>query len=131
MIDKTWLLPVPRARLYAAWVSSDTVIPPATRMDVQPEVGGHYRLFVETPDGVTGTDGVFEVVEPEQRLVYGWAWDGGPSSRIEVDFEDAGAALPGGTRFHLRHTELENDDAIAAHDAGWDAYVEKLTARLR
>ena len=123
MIDKTRRL-VPRARLYAAWVSSDTVIPPATRMDVQPEVAP--LSLVEKPDGVTGT-GIFEVAEPGPRLRLGLGRRSSYAHRSRLRGCGRGPrhAAP------LRHTELENDDAIAAHDAGWDAYVEKLTARLR
>ncbi|MFK7914959.1 MAG: SRPBCC domain-containing protein, partial [Pseudomonadales bacterium] len=40
----------PPARVYAAWVSSATVIAPATAMDIDPRPGGHYRLLMEMPD---------------------------------------------------------------------------------
>ena len=50
IIEKQYELPFPISHVYAAWVSSDTVIPPATSMDVLPEVGGHYRLIMEMPD---------------------------------------------------------------------------------
>jgi len=41
-LEKHYDLPYPPAKVYAAWVSSDTVIPPATAMDINPIVGGHF-----------------------------------------------------------------------------------------
>lgn len=126
VIEKSWTLPVPRQCVYDAWVSSDTVIPPATRMDVLPEVGGHYRLHIESPEMEATAEGRFLEVVPGERLVYSWAWDGGPVSRIEVDFEDAA----GGTTLRLRHHDLADEAARSAHDSGWDAYVSQLEALL-
>ena len=125
-IEKHWRLPQPRERLYDAWVSSDTVIPPATRMDVRAEVGGHYRLFIETDELTARAEGTFSEVEPGLRLVYSWAWDDGPESRIEVVFEDDGD----GTALRLVHSGLPDEDARTAHDAGWDAYVAQLRTLL-
>jgi hypothetical protein len=42
-IEKTYELPFSPQQIYAAWVSSNTVIPPATKMDINPIEGGHYR----------------------------------------------------------------------------------------
>jgi uncharacterized protein YndB with AHSA1/START domain len=49
-LKKTYELSFPLEMVYDAWVSSDTVIPPATAMDVKPVVGGHYRLIMQTPE---------------------------------------------------------------------------------
>ena len=126
VIDKHWSLPVTRQRVYDAWVSSETVIPPATRMDVLAEVGGHYRLHIETGAMQASAEGRFSEVVPGRRLVYSWAWDGGPASRIEVDFEDA----VDGSVVRLRHHDLVDEEARTAHDAGWDAYLAQLRELL-
>jgi hypothetical protein len=49
-IEKTYHPNFPIEAVCAAWVSSNRAILPATRMDLIPEVGGHYRLTVEMPD---------------------------------------------------------------------------------
>ena len=68
-IDKTYQLPFPAQRVYAAWVSSKTVVPPATGMDIHPVVDGHYRLIMETPDFTARAEGVFLIVEPDEHIV--------------------------------------------------------------
>ena len=64
-LAKVYELAFPVATVYRAWVSSDTVIPPATAMDILPEVGGHYRLHMDLPDFKGRNDGVFSAVVPE------------------------------------------------------------------
>ena len=46
-IYKTYKLPLPVDEVYAAWVSSETVISRATAMYINPVVGGHYRLIID------------------------------------------------------------------------------------
>jgi len=36
IVEKNYLVPFPPKRVYAAWVSSSTVIAPATAMDINP-----------------------------------------------------------------------------------------------
>ena len=71
-IEKIYELPFPVGDVYGAWTSPDTVVPPATRMEVEPIVGGPYRVIIETPDFSARTDGKFLVVEPERRVRYTW-----------------------------------------------------------
>ena len=126
-IEKTYELPYPVATVYSAWVSSDTVIPPATSMDVLPEVGGHYRLIMEMPDFSGKNEGTFSVVEPNARVVYTWEWNGdGEVTTIDVRFE----ATSDGTRVTLLHTGFTKEESVSNHDGGWDSYLEGFTAHL-
>lgn len=126
-LDKTYELPFPVAKVYGAWVSSETVIPPATKMDVLPEVGGHYRLFMETPDFTMTNEGAFSVVEPEQRLVYTWEWNhDGEVSTIEVRFKPTDL----GTRIDLTHSGFTKLESVEQHDSGWDSYVDGVIGFL-
>jgi len=126
-IQKSYELPFPVADVYAAWVSSDTVIPPATAMDVLPEVGGHYRLLMEMPDFTGKNEGEFLIVEPDQRVVYTWEWNGdGEVSTIDVRF----IATETGTRIELHHTGFTKPESVENHDAGWDSYIEGFKAFL-
>lgn len=122
-IDKSYRIGFPRADVYAAWVSSETIIAPATAMDVLPEVGGHYRLQMKTAEFEMSNEGVFLQVVPEDYLHYTWQWSGDEEvSDIEVWFRDEGA----GTRLDLRHSKLTSAESVQNHDAGWDSYVSGL-----
>lgn len=123
-IEKEWLLPFPLDKVYSAWVSSETVIPPATAMDVLPEVGGHYRLLMDMPDFSGKNEGKFLVVEPASRVVYTWEWNGdGEVSTIDVRFSQEGED----TRVVLHHTGFTKADSVSNHDSGWDSYIAGFT----
>lgn len=126
-IRKRYELPFPVETVYAAWVSSDTVIPPATSMDVLPEVGGHYRLIMEMPDFSGRNEGEFLLVEPNARVVYTWQWNNdGEVSTIDVRFNVSGE----GTRIDLVHNGFTSDESVTNHDSGWDSYLEGFTTHL-
>jgi len=126
-IDRTWELPFAVPAVYQAWVSSDTVIPPATRMEIYPVVGGHYRLIMETPDFSTRNEGRFLLVEPNQRITYTWQWEGDAEvSTIDVQF----SATDSGTRVELNHSGFVSEQSRAQHESGWDSYIEGFTRHL-
>ncbi|MEM7280986.1 MAG: SRPBCC domain-containing protein [Pseudomonadota bacterium] len=126
-IDKTYQLPFPPEVVYAAWVSSDTVIPPATAMDIDPKEGGHYRLIMETPEFTGRNEGTFTLVEPNQRVTYTWEWNGdGEVTTIDVVFQ----AKDQGTHLMLKHTGFSKRESMESHDAGWDSYIAGLTSFL-
>ena len=127
-IEKTWDLPFTLDAVFGAWVSSDTVVPPATRMEVNPVVGGHYRLIMETPEFTSINEGEFLVVIPKSRVKYTWEWDGnGEVTTIDVVFEP----IDGGTRVRLLHEGFTNQDTVNSHDSGWESYVAGLAEYLR
>lgn len=126
-IIKNYRLPFPVDVVYSAWVSSDTVIPPATSMDVLPEVGGHYRLVMQTLDFSGKNEGRFLQVKPGEQVVYTWEWNGdGEVSTIDVRFSECDV----GTLISLHHTGLESAESVKNHDSGWDSYIEGLQAFL-
>ncbi|MEP2532254.1 SRPBCC domain-containing protein [Shimia sp.] len=126
-IKKSYTLPFPVDQVFAAWISSDTVIAPASRMLVEPAPGGRYQLFMEGPDGGASTLGVFHKVEHNARLIYTWEWNGdGAVSLIDVTFR----ANEGGTVITLAHRGFTSADSANMHDSGWDAYISGLVAFL-
>ena len=126
-ISKRYELPFPVEKVYSAWVSSETVIPPATSMDVLPEIGGHYRLLMEMPDFTGKNEGEFLLVEPNQRVTYTWEWNGdGEVSTIDVKFLQSDT----GTIVELKHTGFANQESVDNHDSGWDSYIEGFTSHL-
>jgi uncharacterized protein YndB with AHSA1/START domain len=124
-IEKVYDMPFSPEAVYAAWVSSDTVIPPATAMDINPVVGGHYRLVVKDDQWDTQNEGEFLEVEENKHLRYTWEWNkDGDVTEIDVTF----AAAPTGTRLTLVHRGFSNQERHDNHDAGWDGYIQGLTA---
>ena len=126
-IEKSRALPFPVATVYAAWVSPDTIIPPATKMDIDPKIGGHYRLIIDTPDFKSRCEGVFSVVEPDQRVVYSWQWQGDEEvTEIDVRF----AAENDGTRVAISHSGFLDEQSRSNHDQGWDSFFDGFEAYL-
>jgi uncharacterized protein YndB with AHSA1/START domain len=127
IIDKSYDLPFAIDKVYAAWVDSDTVIAPATRMDIKPEVGGHYRLFMDSPDFTASNQGEFLRVEPGTRVTYTWEWNrDGEVSTIDVTF----APTQTGTRVRILHDGFTKPESVTNHSTGWDSYIEGFRAHL-
>lgn len=126
-IEKTYRLPFARDRVYATWVSSETVVAPAIRMFVEPRVGGAYHLFMDDT-GSPSMAGTFLDVVENQSLRYTWEWFGdGHVTEVAVQFQDDGD----GTQISLSHGVFHSEDSFKAHDLGWDSYVEGLTEILK
>ena len=126
-IRASYQLAFPVADVYAAWVSSDTVIPPAQRMEILPEVGGHYRLLME---GMSN-EGTFVEVKPNQFLHYTWVWNqDGEESHIEVTFEPIHDSGHEHTHVKLFHYGFSKKDSVANHQQGWDSYIQGFTQYL-
>ncbi len=126
-IEKSRVLPFPVSDVYAAWVSSETIIPPATAMEIEPRVGGHYRLIINTPDFKSRCEGTFLIVELEQRVVYSWQWQGDEEvTKIDVRFHEAGE----GTKITIVHLGFTSEQSRTNHDQGWDSYLDGLEAHL-
>ena len=122
-IEKHYEFPFPPEMVYAAWISSDTVIPPATAMDIDPVVGGHYRLTAEMPGYVGKNEGKFLAVDPGKHLRYAWEWNhDGEVSEIDVTFSAIGAD----TEVTLVHSGFSKRDSVDSHDSGWNSYTNGL-----
>jgi len=130
-IRKHYKLPAAVSSVYSAWISSDTVIAPATSMDIKAEIGGHYRLFMQGPDFSASNEGFFSLVEPNRQLVYSWEWNkDGEVTQIDVRFNRDGDGNGDGTIVDIRHSGFNNSDSQKNHDMGWDSYIEGFTALL-
>ncbi len=72
--------------------------------------------------------GVYEAIEPHDRLVFSWAWQRPEAydSRVVVEFFER----DGGTLLVLRHQRLNADDA-ADHRDGWGMCLGQLHALLQ
>jgi len=126
-IRQSYELPFPVADLYAAWISSATVISPATAMEIEPVVGGLYRLIMDTDEGYSIVEGRFQLVLQNRKLRYTWEWNhDGEVSTVEVAF----SGIPTGTRIDIHHSEFDDTQSVQRHAAGWDSYIEGLAGFL-
>jgi uncharacterized protein YndB with AHSA1/START domain len=98
------------------WMGTEAV------MDARP--GGAYRILV---GGRYAAAGEFVELDPPNRVVFTWGWEGGEmsvapgASTVEVTLtpEDDG------TRVVLVHRDLP-EDSRAPHAHGWEHYVQRL-----
>ena len=95
-----------------------------TLAELDPRPGGRYRV------NVTGREvarGEYLVIEPYERLVFSWGWEGEGhpippgSSQVEVTLTPRDR----GTLLRLVHSQLP---AVARpdHGTGWDHFLERL-----
>ena len=123
-ILKRYQIPYSPQIVYEAWVSSDTVIPPATAMDIDPVIGGHIVLIMKSPEFEARNEGTFVAVDPGKHIRYTWEWNGdGEISEIDVRFLSA----PDGTTVELEHSGFTRAESVETHDSGWDSYVAGLS----
>lgn len=126
-IEKHCRLPFGVKQVYATWISSDTIIAPATRMDINPVIGGHYRLFIEGPEFTAACEGAFSKIIPNELLQYSWEWNGdGGISEITVKFKGSDIS----TDIQLTHDKFATEESVSMHDTGWDSYIDGLIDHL-
>jgi uncharacterized protein YndB with AHSA1/START domain len=121
-----------RERLFAAWTEPQLLVRwwgpqgvacPTAEIDLR--VGGSYRIANQFPDGtVVWIAGVFEVIEPPNRLTYTWKLesDNGPLERVKVCFEAHGTA----TEVVVTHERIPDDTVRTSHERGWLGCLDSL-----
>ena len=141
LVQVSRTFPAARERVFRAWTEPDAVrhwfgtrgsIIDRVEADVRP--GGSYRISFKVPPTrrrvhVTGT---YLEVEPPERLVYTFGWDGMPitlgmgDSKVTVEFHEQG----GGTEVRLTHELLDKARIRAWHRFGWHASLRRLERLL-
>ncbi len=127
----------PREQVFAAWADparaalwwcpSDCALLDC-EMDVRS--GGRWHRSMRVPGGNVITKyGVYREVEPPARLVFSYTTDYGngtvdPETVVSLTF----AAIPGGTRLTLWHTEFEAVEVRDSHGGGWITALDRLVA---
>ncbi|RZT19926.1 uncharacterized protein YndB with AHSA1/START domain [Kribbella sp. VKM Ac-2569] len=125
------VLPATIGRVYDAWTRADLLVQwycpnPKLELKVQADVrtGGSYVVEMG-PHVVRGT---YLEVDPPNRLVFSWKWDGTEDepTRVEVELSET----LDGTRMLLSHTGFANAEDAANHRMGWDPEVLRLVELL-
>lgn len=127
-------LPAPREAVFAAWldpVSLAQWMCPGTvtnaSVQVDPRVGGKFRIVMSHPQGAEEHWGEYLVIEPPARLSFTWisAKTGFQTSVVTVEL----VAQGGGTELILTHRRLPAAE-VDAHRGGWTDIVRKLGEAL-
>lgn len=122
----------PRDRVFAAWLDPASLAVwmcpgpvRGARAEVDPRVGGSFRIVMRHPNGDADHWGEYLVIDPPSKLEFTWqsaATDRQPTM-VTVEFHDEGD----GTEVVLTHRRLP-EPQIAAHRKGWSDIVQKLDA---
>lgn len=101
---------------YVRWMGVEAIL------DARP--GGIYRVRV--PQGRYAV-GEFVAVEPPQRVVFTWGWEGDPSippgsSTVTITL----TPTEDGTLITLVHDGLPDPTSEALHTQGWERYLTRL-----
>lgn len=94
-----------------------------TRAELDPVPGGIFS--VDVTDRALAR-GEFVEIEPPDRVVFTWGWDGGDSvppgsSTVEITLERQG----GSTLVRLVHSDLPEDERDL-HREGWEHFIARL-----
>jgi uncharacterized protein YndB with AHSA1/START domain len=121
-------------KVYAAWTDPQKLIqwfgrvdakPDTMRAEVDPRVGGRYRVNFNIKSGeYFEVGGIYREVVPNQRLVFSWAWYSTPEreSLVTVTLKPDGV----GTLLTVHHEQLFDSAARDGHERGWLGSLDKL-----
>jgi uncharacterized protein YndB with AHSA1/START domain len=105
----------------SVWMAPDPMTVAAA--DIDPRVGGEFRIVMVGESGAVEHTGVYEQVSRPQRLVFTWRSPrlGDRLTRVRVEL----TAIPGGTRMVIEHFGVAAADA-SGHRRGWASIAAKL-----
>jgi uncharacterized protein YndB with AHSA1/START domain len=89
-------------------------------------VGGRYRLSMRAPDGATHTaHGVYREIEPAERLVFTWDWEGRSvgDTQVTVTFRRVDNEH---TEVVLTHERFADPARLGRHRQGWTELLALL-----
>jgi uncharacterized protein YndB with AHSA1/START domain len=128
------MLPVPRERVFAAWLDPASLtqwmrpgdVTRAT-VEVDPRVGGNFRIVMHHGGGDEEHWGEYLIIEPPSLLSFTWlsAHTDRLSTVVTIEFLERGD----GTELILTHRRLPAAK-VDAHRKGWTDIVGKLDAAL-
>jgi uncharacterized protein YndB with AHSA1/START domain len=112
----------PRERVWRAHTDPELVAQwwgRGNKLDIElmeVERGGHWRFVEHGPEGVTGFEGRFREVSPQERIVQTFEWDGMPGYVVvnTTTFEDLGDGRTRIVTISLFHTTEERDGMLSS-----------------
>lgn len=97
--------------------------------EVDLRVGGAVRVVMRDPaeDREFGGGGTYTEIDPPKRLAFTWTWDDHTRQMlIEIDFAEA----DGSTTVIFTHSHLWDEEAVRAHEGGWNRALDNLGRTL-
>lgn len=128
------VIPVPREEVFAAWLDAAAMVhwmlPGSTThatIELDPRVGGKFRIVMSHGDRDTEHRGEYLAIEPPALLSFTWISSATDLQPTIVTIELA--ERDGGTELTLTHRNLPASK-IEAHTTGWTDIVRKLAEAL-
>lgn len=108
----------PIEKVWAAITTPERIADWFAIVDLDPRLGGHYRLrFAADEPAMTG---VIVEFEPQRRLAHTWPDPGHPTSIVRYELE------PDGDGCRLRLTQTGLSAKHAASIAGWHVFLDAI-----
>lgn len=127
-------MPAPREVVYGAWIDPQglrewmcpgDVISAEAVLDVR--VGGAYRIVMKSKERDHVHTGVYQVVEPNAKLVFTWTQeDNEAATLVTVEFLAHGNE----SELVLTHERFIKPDLAKRYESGWGTIAGKLSSYL-
>jgi len=127
-------MPAPRDVVYEAWIDPQGIrewmcpgdaISAEAVLDVR--VGCSYRIVMRSRERDYVHTGVYQVVEPNAKLVFTWTQEGNEvTTLVTVEFLARGSE----SELVLTHERFTKADVAQRYQSGWGTIAEKLAAFL-
>ena len=127
-------MPASREVVYEAWIDPEgirewmcpgDVISAEAVLDVR--VGGSYRIVMKGKERDHVHTGIYQVVEPNAKLVFTWTQEGNEvTTLVTVEFLAHGHE----SELVLTHERFTKPDLAKRYENGWGTIAQKLSAYL-
>jgi uncharacterized protein YndB with AHSA1/START domain len=119
------------AKLVSRWLTPSPDITMSV-LSFDFRVGGSYRFAYLVPDGPTMiVNGTYRAIEPPGRIAFSWNIEP-PDEHAGLQSEVVVSITPdaGGSKLHIRHSQLTLPGAGERHSAGWLGALDLLVDLL-
>jgi uncharacterized protein YndB with AHSA1/START domain len=134
VISRTY--PASVERVFKAWTDANQLgqwFAPSddctTKASVDLRINHEYRIAITHNGGNVSTIlGTYRLIDPPNKLVYTWRWEGSSSNDtlVTVDFAPEGEA----TKVTVTHEQFANTEDRDKHAEGWNAGLSRLERKL-
>lgn len=126
MVYKAWTDP----QDIKQWFAPGPLETPEASVDLR--IGGKFRIVMRNPaDNTTHiASGVYREINPPERLVFTWSWEGDPDSGdmlVTIELHATGQE----TEILLTHEFLPSRESKEQHTKGWIGCLDKLETALQ
>lgn len=125
--------------VYDAWTNREALtewFAPAKEMrtivhEMEPEVGGKYRIEMLEPDGTSHViHGEYVALTPFDLIAFTWEWESEEqrvNSLVTIELSEKA----GLTSMLLTHDQLASQNSVDIHQEGWAGCIAQLDAFIK